>query len=651
MASTINATAHGLSAGDPFQFANIVPDDTGVNDTTVYYVLASNLSADTFEFSTSVGGGAVTLDYAIESADIVEPDAYTPEDDGPTSPPETPAAPSAPTVSSVVVDVTEGASATGTGTVALTISGLQSAVGRTRYIETQVTRAISGTTPDWTKATSVITAPGVDDIALPALGDADYQVRSREADVYGNISDWSTIVSHTSLTGADGRALTNANAKVTIDAVGITIEDGALILKDEWGSTVMVAGGFSGSWFSFIRLGLYNGNFSDAPVATNIATGRTAALPYWTITKDVGSPTVDVDSSNRAVVNFAALNDEVSFQSDRVPVAPHGNYTVQLVAAAAVTTAVGVEVLILYWRPDGTYIGSVVTTGFTELDPTMRAYYTVAEAAHEEAAYAAVKVTVTDTDHVATCKAIISSVGLLPMADARWDYASGDGVVEVGSLTAKEAVVTGDLVAADVYLESIAQSTAADNTFEGAIITAGNITVGDPTGSNTSGISLAAGGSIEIVKEASTPFIDFKNDSADDFDARIVLTGDDVLSVQGAALDVRRLQHQAASIISPTALAANTNDWNPTGLGTAYLIRATSDATPRNLTGITAQADGTVLYLHNANAATTITLVHDATSTGANRFLCKGAANFALTAKTTVMLVYDSTADRWLVIG
>jgi len=59
--AVINWTAHGLTAGTPVvfyaSFGATLP--TGMSANTLYYVLAAGLTANTFEFSTSVGGSAV----------------------------------------------------------------------------------------------------------------------------------------------------------------------------------------------------------------------------------------------------------------------------------------------------------------------------------------------------------------------------------------------------------------------------------------------------------------------------------------------------------------------------------------------------------------------------------------------------------------
>ena len=102
------------------------------------------------------------------------------------------------------------------------------------------------------------------------------------------------------------------------------------------------------------------------------------------------------------------------------------------------------------------------------------------------------------------------------------------------------------------------------------------------------------------------------------------------------------------NVISPAQLTANTDNWNPTGLSTASTIRLSTDAS-RNITGLVAQAAGTEITLCNVGAQDTV-LVHDATSTAANRFLCPGSANFTLNANDSVRIWYDTTSSRWRVI-
>lgn len=101
--------------------------------------------------------------------------------------------------------------------------------------------------------------------------------------------------------------------------------------------------------------------------------------------------------------------------------------------------------------------------------------------------------------------------------------------------------------------------------------------------------------------------------------------------------------------ISPTQLAANTNNWNPTGLSTATTIRLSTDAS-RDLTGILAGTDGRLLLLQNIGAFPLV-LKHDVTSTSANRILCPNSVDLTLNQNASVWLSYDATSSRWRVVS
>ncbi len=118
--------------------------------------------------------------------------------------------------------------------------------------------------------------------------------------------------------------------------------------------------------------------------------------------------------------------------------------------------------------------------------------------------------------------------------------------------------------------------------------------------------------------------------------------------VWGGALSVPAAYRRTA-VISPGQLVANTDNWAPTGLSTCSVIRLSTDAS-RNITGITAQGAGTKITLVNTGAQDAV-LVHNATSTAANQFLCPGAANFTLNGGDSVEIWYDSTSSRWRVIA
>lgn len=121
------------------------------------------------------------------------------------------------------------------------------------------------------------------------------------------------------------------------------------------------------------------------------------------------------------------------------------------------------------------------------------------------------------------------------------------------------------------------------------------------------------------------------------------------LAAGRAAIEGKEIQTIDLTVISPAQLTANTDDWNPTGLATAHVIRADTDAS-RNLTGIVAPSIARWVILANVGA-NNLVLKHDATSTAANRFLCPGSTDLTLSANTAVFLEYDLTSSRWRVVG
>lgn len=105
----------------------------------------------------------------------------------------------------------------------------------------------------------------------------------------------------------------------------------------------------------------------------------------------------------------------------------------------------------------------------------------------------------------------------------------------------------------------------------------------------------------------------------------------------------------SGTTITPTALSGDVNDYSPTGHLGATLERWSSGATPRNVTGLDANA-ATRLVLTNVGAST-ITLKHESSSSAAaNRFTCPASADFALTSGATTALVRDTVSLRWRVV-
>lgn len=99
--------------------------------------------------------------------------------------------------------------------------------------------------------------------------------------------------------------------------------------------------------------------------------------------------------------------------------------------------------------------------------------------------------------------------------------------------------------------------------------------------------------------------------------------------------------------LSPAQITGDQNNYNPTGLSTANVLRLTSDTT-RTITGMVPPAQNAVLMVFNFGSST-ITLSHEnASSTAANRFTFAGGSDVALTRTGGIMLYYDQGSSRWM---
>jgi hypothetical protein len=96
--------------------------------------------------------------------------------------------------------------------------------------------------------------------------------------------------------------------------------------------------------------------------------------------------------------------------------------------------------------------------------------------------------------------------------------------------------------------------------------------------------------------------------------------------------------------ISPSQITANQNDYNPTGLSSAAVLRLSTDAS-RNLTGLAGGGDGRTVVIQNIGSHNLVLLNQSGGSSAANRFAL--AANITLTADQCAVLQYDAGASRW----
>lgn len=102
--------------------------------------------------------------------------------------------------------------------------------------------------------------------------------------------------------------------------------------------------------------------------------------------------------------------------------------------------------------------------------------------------------------------------------------------------------------------------------------------------------------------------------------------------------------------LSPTSIGSNQNDYAPTGIGGAALLRLTS-STSVNITGISSTGSlmGRVLTIENIGSNPIILTAQDTASVAANRFNL--ITPLTLLGTQTVNLSYDTTTAAWFVVS
>lgn len=101
-------------------------------------------------------------------------------------------------------------------------------------------------------------------------------------------------------------------------------------------------------------------------------------------------------------------------------------------------------------------------------------------------------------------------------------------------------------------------------------------------------------------------------------------------------------------VVSPSQITANQNNYNPSGAGSADVLRINTDAS-RDITGFAFPANYKTLLVHNVGSYNIVLKDESASSTAANRFALSGDAT--LSPDQSVLLWYDATSSRWRLVG
>lgn len=97
-------------------------------------------------------------------------------------------------------------------------------------------------------------------------------------------------------------------------------------------------------------------------------------------------------------------------------------------------------------------------------------------------------------------------------------------------------------------------------------------------------------------------------------------------------------------VLSPAQITSNQNDYSPSGLSGASVLRLNTDAA-RSITGLAGGSKGRLLIVHNVGSYDITLSDESGSSTAANRFALAG--DVLIQPDRSVILQYDSTTSRW----
>jgi hypothetical protein len=144
----------------------------------------------------------------------------------------------------------------------------------------------------------------------------------------------------------------------------------------------------------------------------------------------------------------------------------------------------------------------------------------------------------------------------------------------------------------------------------------------------------------QLATKASTTSVALKLAKSNDTAVNLTSSGNTTIS--GSLI--------TTGIVTPAQITTDQNDYAPSGIGSASVLRVSSSAL-KYITGIAGgQVAGRVLYVTNIGTQVVTLKDSDAGSTAANRFATNGY-NVAIYGGQNVTLLYDGTLSRWVVLS
>lgn len=104
--------------------------------------------------------------------------------------------------------------------------------------------------------------------------------------------------------------------------------------------------------------------------------------------------------------------------------------------------------------------------------------------------------------------------------------------------------------------------------------------------------------------------------------------------------------------LSPAALSGgNNNNYNPTSLSDASIVRLNTAGGSPFLTGVAGGTGGRILHLWNIGGDTIAVTNQDGSSTAANRIITGSGATVNVATNQCITLAYDGVDSRWRLIA
>lgn len=100
------------------------------------------------------------------------------------------------------------------------------------------------------------------------------------------------------------------------------------------------------------------------------------------------------------------------------------------------------------------------------------------------------------------------------------------------------------------------------------------------------------------------------------------------------------------SSITPAQITADQDDYSPTNLESAVVLRLSTDAS-RTITGLAARGDGEAKLIQNVGSNDLVLANQNASSVAANRFALESGNNETISAGGQRWIIYDGTSSRW----